>query len=68
MSDQTWLLFEIDEGRLIPLQRVKFLNEPYIYGARISKSAVNDTPLQPVQFWFLSEDLAKTEILEYVEN
>ena len=59
-----WLLFELKDGTLVPLESVK--PEPGYSTALITIDKKNSD--QPSQEWFLSEDLARAEIVEYASN
>ena len=59
------LLFRLKDGNLVPLKRVKFRDEPYIFGVKVDRKARDGEPLYPLEIWFLEQDLTKTEIVEY---
>ena len=59
-----WLLFELRDGTLVPLESVK--PEQGYRTALITVDKKNSD--QPGQYWFLSKDLARAETVEYTSN
>jgi len=64
-SEEVNLLFRLEDGNLVRLQRVKFRDEPYIFGVKVDKKARDGEPFYPLEIWFLEQDLTKAEIVEY---
>jgi hypothetical protein len=64
-NEKVSLLFRLKDGNLVPLKRVKFRDEPYIFGIKVKKKAPDGEPFYPSEIWFLDQDMAKAEIIEY---
>ena len=63
-NEKMYLLYRLKDGKLTPLKQVKFNTDQTCGRINVGKSSRGNIPFQPLQIWFLSEDLVKAEIVE----